>query len=99
MDSLVAIRYSRGCLELLEQRSLPQETVWVGVPGPKECWHAIRDMTVRGAPAIAIAAALSLAADLANGGGGAQFASADAAADYIAEQLAYLETRSACRGG
>ena len=60
--SLVAIRYHRGSLELLEQRGLPLTSEWVAIEGPDACWRAIKDMTVRGAPAIAIAAALSLAA-------------------------------------
>jgi methylthioribose-1-phosphate isomerase len=52
-------------------------------------------MVVRGAPAIAIAAALSLAVDLVNGGEGSQFDSPTAAATYIKEQLDYLVTRCA----
>lgn len=48
---------------------------------------------MRGAPAIAIAAALALAVDLVNQGGGAQFDSAQAAYNYITEQLDYLVTR------
>ncbi|KAL4457683.1 hypothetical protein ABPG75_012548 [Micractinium tetrahymenae] len=94
--SLEAIRYKRegghATLHLLEQRKLPLETEWLDIPGPKAAWTAIRDMTVRGAPAIAIAAALSLAVDLVNGGSGAQFADAGAAAAYITEQLDYLVT-------
>ena len=54
-----------------------------------------QDMAVRGAPAIAIAAALALAVELVNGGGGAQFSSAQAAYIHITEQLDYLVTR--CR--
>lgn len=41
----------------------------------------------------AIAAALSLAVDLVNGGSGAQFSSAAAAAAHVAEQMDYLVTR------
>ena len=55
--SLEAIRYQHApggaaSLKLLEQRKLPLETVWLDIAGPKEAWMAIRDMTVRGAPAI-----------------------------------------------
>lgn len=39
-------------LQLLEQRKLPLETEWLAIDGPKAAWTAIRDMTVRGAPAI-----------------------------------------------
>ena len=95
MAPLVAIEYKRGALRLLEQRKLPLETAWVDVGSCEEAWAAIRDMTVRGAPAIAISAALALAVELVNArGGGGSFASAAAAADYIAGRLDYLVTRS-----
>lgn len=59
--SLEAIRYSHAdggaALHLLEQRALPQKTEWVEIDGPKASWHAIKEMTVRGAPAIGAAAA------------------------------------------
>lgn len=93
MTVLIAIEYTRGSLKLLEQRKLPLESVFVTISGPKQCWIAIRDMTVRGAPAIAISAALSLAVDLVNSGCGKQFSSAQLAAQYVAEQLEYLVTR------
>ena len=55
--SLEAIRYAHApgggaSLRLLEQRLLPLETLWLDIAGPTEAWGAIRDMTVRGAPAI-----------------------------------------------
>ena len=62
--SLEAIRYARGSLQLLDQLKLPGETVFMDVPDCDACWTMIRDMNVRGAPAIAIAAALALAVDL-----------------------------------
>ena len=62
--TLEAIRYSRGKLQLLDQLKLPTETVFMDVPDCDACWTAIKDMNVRGAPAIAIAAALALAVDL-----------------------------------
>lgn len=89
---LEAIKYKRGSLQLLEQRGLPTESIFIDIDGPKSCWIAIRDMTVRGAPAIAIAAALSLAVDLTNNGSGSQFSSPTAASDYIHSQLDYLVT-------
>ena len=64
MSTLVAIRYTRGSLELLDQLALPLKTTYMPVPDCDACWTAIRDMNVRGAPAIAIAAALSLAVEL-----------------------------------
>jgi len=90
---LEAIRYTRGSLQLLEQRRLPLETEWVDILNTEDGWTAIREMTVRGAPAIAIAAALSLAVELVRDGGGAQFAGAPAAVDHINKKLDYLATR------
>jgi 5-methylthioribose kinase len=89
---LEAIKYKRGSLQLLEQRGLPDESIFIDIDGPKSCWVAIRDMTVRGAPAIAIAAALSLAVDLTNNGYGSQFPSPTDASGYIHSQLDYLVT-------
>jgi 5-methylthioribose kinase len=89
---LEAIRYARGSLQLLEQRGLPATAAWVEVPDAAAGHAAIRDMTVRGAPAIAIAAALSLAVELARGGAGAQLADAAAAAAAVAARLDFLAT-------
>lgn len=93
MGALEAIKYERGSLQLLEQRRLPLESVFVDISGPKDCWTAIRDMTVRGAPAIAISAALSVAVELVNAGSGRQFGSAAQAVEHVVSQLDYLVTR------
>lgn len=65
-SSLQSICYKRGSLRLLDQRKLPLETVYLDVLNSADGWSAIRDMVVRGAPAIAIAAALSLAVEVCN---------------------------------
>ncbi|KAI4379577.1 hypothetical protein MLD38_005856 [Melastoma candidum] len=65
-DSLQSICYSRGSLRLLDQRKLPLETVYLDIKDSSDGWYAIKDMVVRGAPAIAIAAALSLAVEVSN---------------------------------
>ncbi|KAF7848916.1 hypothetical protein BT93_L1441 [Corymbia citriodora subsp. variegata] len=62
--SLQSICYERGSLRLLDQRKLPLETVYLDIKDATDGWHAIKDMVVRGAPAIAIAAALSLAVEV-----------------------------------
>ncbi len=54
---------------LLDQRRLPAEEVYIRLRTAEEVAGAIRDMVVRGAPAIGIAAAMGLAADSANAGG------------------------------
>ncbi|KAK8535368.1 hypothetical protein V6N12_056889 [Hibiscus sabdariffa] len=53
-------------ISLFKQRKLPLETVFFDIQDATDGWNAIRDMAVRGAPAIAIAAALSLAVEVAN---------------------------------
>lgn len=89
---LEAIDYQRGRLRLLDQRKLPHETIWIDICDTKDGWTAIRNMTVRGAPAIAIAGMLSLAVELVTGGQGMQFESVEAAELFIEERLEYLET-------
>lgn len=64
--ALEAIKYKRGSLSLLDQRLLPLQSVFVNTPDCDAAFVAIREMLVRGAPAIAIAAGLALAAELAN---------------------------------
>lgn len=54
---------------LLDQRKLPREEVYLRLRTAEEVAGAIRDMVVRGAPAIGITAAMGLAADLANAEG------------------------------
>jgi len=59
--SITAIRYQPGLLELLDQRLLPEREVWLQLRDGAAAADAIRDMVVRGAPAIAITAAYGLA--------------------------------------
>ncbi|KAI9814731.1 MAG: S-methyl-5-thioribose-1-phosphate isomerase [Pycnora praestabilis] len=61
---LEAIKYSRGSLEILNQLQLPHETYYDDIDDCRDAWRAIKDMRVRGAPAIAIVAALALAVEL-----------------------------------
>ncbi|KAL3137231.1 hypothetical protein ABBQ32_006781 [Trebouxia sp. C0010 RCD-2024] len=89
---LKAIKYERGSLKLLDQRRLPLEETWVSVDSVQTAWSAIKDMVVRGAPAIAIAAALALAAQLVASEAGLQFSSAKEAAQHVEEELEYLVT-------
>lgn len=46
-----------GHLELLDQRLLPQQEVWLRIDNADACAQAITDMVVRGAPAIGLSAA------------------------------------------
>ncbi|XP_057949325.1 methylthioribose-1-phosphate isomerase [Malania oleifera] len=86
--SLQSICYKRGSLQLLDQRKLPLETVYLDIQDARDGWHAIRDMVVRGAPAIAIAAALSLAVEVFNME--AFNGTSDDAASLLGKKLEYL---------
>ncbi len=56
-----AIRWDGGTLSLLDQRALPQESTWLDITTWEKTADAIRDMVVRGAPAIAITAGYGMA--------------------------------------
>lgn len=58
---LQAIIYFRGSLQILDQLRLPHEEVYINIGVIQDAWDAIYNMRVRGAPAIAIVAALSVA--------------------------------------
>jgi methylthioribose-1-phosphate isomerase len=51
------IRFRNGRLELVDQRLLPGKFKYVKCDTPREVWFAIKDMIVRGAPAIGITGA------------------------------------------
>ena len=55
------MRWEDGCLLMLDQRELPTHENWITLGTHEEVAHAIRDMVVRGAPAIGIAAAYGMA--------------------------------------
>ena len=61
------IRWKGDRLELLDQRLLPDQTTYVICRTAAEIADAIRDMVVRGAPAIGCAAAFGVALDKRNG--------------------------------
>ncbi|KAJ6805743.1 methylthioribose-1-phosphate isomerase [Iris pallida] len=86
-SSLQAILYERGSLRLLDQRKLPLEAPYLDIHGATDGWNAIREMVVRGAPAIAIAAALSLAVEVFN----LDFSGTSGdAASFLVKKLEYL---------
>ncbi|KAI6974383.1 hypothetical protein KC329_g11928, partial [Hortaea werneckii] len=63
---LQAVKYKPGSLEILNQLKLPHQEEYDAVRSAEDGWHAIKEMRTRGAPAIAIVAALSLAVELQN---------------------------------
>lgn len=67
--SLQAIKYTPAgagpaALEILDQLALPHRSTYLRITSSEDAWDAIKQMKVRGAPAIAIVAALSLAVEL-----------------------------------
>ncbi|XP_067877221.1 methylthioribose-1-phosphate isomerase [Heterodontus francisci] len=62
--TLEAFRYRRGSLQILNQLLLPQHSLYEEISSVQSAWEAIRDMKVRGAPAIAVVGCLSLAVEL-----------------------------------
>ena len=60
-DRVRALRYEAGVLELLDQRLLPREETFVACRTAEDVAQAIRDLVVRGAPAIGISAAYGVA--------------------------------------
>ncbi|PSS02037.1 Methylthioribose-1-phosphate isomerase [Actinidia chinensis var. chinensis] len=87
-SALQAIHYQRGSLQLLDQRKLPLETIYMDILDSKDGWYAIRDMVVRGAPAIAVAGALSLAVEIFNLG--TFDGTSEDAASLVTNKLEYL---------
>lgn len=92
---LQAIKYlpgSRGgpaSLEILDQLLLPHQTLYVSIECCEDAFDAIKQMKVRGAPAIAIVAALALAVEISGSTGKAQTAAEQH--DRIVERLQYLK--------
>jgi methylthioribose-1-phosphate isomerase len=76
-------------LRVLNQLLLPHETVYLDVNTTKDGWACIRQMCVRGAPAIAIVAILSLCAELNECG---DFNSVSDLKLWVGERLNYLKT-------
>jgi len=66
-DAVQPIRWKGDRLELLDQRLLPEKTVYLTCRTAAEVAAAIRDMVVRGAPAIGCAAAFGIALDKKSG--------------------------------
>ncbi|KAI9255519.1 S-methyl-5-thioribose-1-phosphate isomerase [Sporodiniella umbellata] len=90
--TLEAIRYERGSLSILDQLVLPHETIFESVLSVQNGHAAIKTMKTRGAPAIAIVAALSLAVDVYSRFNNGEFKTVDQVADFLNQSLEYLKT-------
>ncbi len=93
---LQAIRYQRGKLEILDQLKLPHQEIYLEITSPEDAWNAIKLMQVRGAPAIAIVAILSLAVWGANYISTSPSSSpcdeVDTVEEFLSDKLKYLVT-------
>ena len=58
---------ARDVVRVLDQRRLPAEEIWLDLASADEVAQAIKDLTVRGAPAIGVAAAYGLAVEARRG--------------------------------
>ncbi|RUS31890.1 S-methyl-5-thioribose-1-phosphate isomerase [Jimgerdemannia flammicorona] len=90
--TLEAIRYTPDHLQVLNQLVLPHETLFERVETIQDGHATIKTMKVRGAPAIAIVAALALAVDLSARHKKGEFPNAAAAVAFVSESLQYLKT-------
>jgi methylthioribose-1-phosphate isomerase len=61
LSAVQPLRWEDGTLLLLDQRRLPHEEVYLRLQDEESVAAAIRDMAVRGAPAIGVAAAFGIA--------------------------------------
>ena len=60
-ENIETLRWNKDCLEMIDQRILPTEFKYVSCATANQVANGIRDMVVRGAPAIGCAAAYGVA--------------------------------------
>ena len=80
--SIIPVKWSDEGVLMLDQRLLPTEEVWLTLKSYNEVADGIRDMVVRGAPAIGVSAAYGMAL------GARQFVGTNV--DDLAEELEYI---------
>ena len=78
-DQVRALQWRGDALALLDQRRLPREQAWIECRDAAAVALAIRELAVRGAPAIGIAAAYGVVLAVQRGGGHADAVRADLA--------------------
>lgn len=91
-NTLLAIKYNPDSktLSILDQLKLPHRSEYIDINNTQNGFDAIKSMTVRGAPAIAIVAVLSLVAELTSKR--EEFKDADEVADFVKSKMEYLVT-------
>jgi methylthioribose-1-phosphate isomerase len=85
-EVLQSLRWENEALSLLDQRLLPEEIVFLRLTTPHQVWEAIRELKVRGAPAIGIAAAYGVVLGVVDFKGSVQDLAAEVGrhTDYLA---------------
>ena len=91
MSGCMSLKYKPGALSVLDQLLLPLEKKYLEVKDHKDAWAVIRSMQVRGAPLIAIVAALGLAVEAHNRMNAGE-ASIEAAASFLLKCMEHLRT-------
>lgn len=91
-SSLQSVEYSRGSLSVLDQLLLPHEKKYIPVSTTQNAWEVIRSMQVRGAPLIAIVAALGLAVEAHSRAKERSSDTAEEAATFLLKQMEHLRT-------
>ena len=90
--TLEAIKYERGKLRILDQVKLPLVSEYLDINNVEDAWNAIKNMNVRGAPAIAIVGCLGLAVELITTFKGKNSHSNENLTSIIFQKLDYLMT-------
>lgn len=85
---LEPICYNDRKLSIIDQLQLPQKLVYVDINSVDDGWNAIKLMKTRGAPAIAVVGALSLAVEL----NGKSFEDKHSLENYVSDSMDYLVT-------
>jgi len=84
--TLEAVKYRNGQLHVLDQLLLPHETIYLEIRDTQDGWRVIKNMQVRGAPAIGVVGSLSLAVETRK----LNFNSMDELAAWVEQKLEYL---------
>ena len=63
---IIPVRWTDECVEMLDQRLLPMEETWLELKTYNDVADGIRDMVIRGAPAIGVSCAYGIALGLKN---------------------------------
>ncbi|WP_027085468.1 S-methyl-5-thioribose-1-phosphate isomerase [Cohnella panacarvi] len=85
-EALRSLIWDDNALLMLDQRLLPEETVYLRLTTPQEVWEGIRELKVRGAPAIGISAAYGVVLGIIDFAGDTKQLTAEAVkhAEYLA---------------